>query len=45
MTFADVFSNFIDTTGFAYLIADPRCLIMIAISCVLLYAAYQPSRR
>ena len=55
MTFADVFSNFIDTTGFAYLIADPRCLIMIAISCVLLYsaagayriryAAYQPARR
>lgn len=39
MTFADVFSNFIDTTGFAYLIADPRCLIMIAISCVLLYLA------
>ena len=39
MTFVDVFSNFIDTTGFAYLIADPRCLIMIAISCVLLYLA------
>ena len=39
MTFADVFSNFIDTTGFAYLVADPRCLIMIAISCVLLYLA------
>ena len=39
MTFADVFSNFIDTTGFAYLAADPKCLIMIAISCVLLYLA------
>lgn len=31
--------EFVKSTGFALLIEDPRCLVMIAVSCVLLYLA------
>ena len=35
----DVIQKFLSTTGFSMLIEDPRPLVMILISCILLYLA------
>ena len=35
----DAIMSFLESTGFAFIAKDPLCLVMIAISCFLLYLA------